>query len=283
MRSICMKKYCILSFLVCFAAILLIGCAADLPTDDHKTMLEIADTDQGAADSSPDSQSGENWTVYYDGCVEYYEEPFAGGAVNACTWSIDEKQLGKLYKRLSADSLRYSEDVASACGGMGYSFTLYDENGNVRHTFSGYIEDLIEIVNSGKASGTQALDPSCFMPVNYSGTEWVCDEIDWDSSPYYSITVDVDDEGHAFGLARNYDDSEGKSQYLYIIFQNNTYEAYAVDNPDPDAYRTDGSCRKLLYGDARYSRTDFVLTVTKNANTLWEQQDSELALRFSRK
>ncbi|MBO5390157.1 MAG: hypothetical protein J6A59_18845 [Lachnospiraceae bacterium] len=79
-----------------------------------------------------------NWTVYYDGSVEYYENYNLSGRTSTVTWELTDNQYERLMELLQGKLLSYDDNYDSACQGDVWHYTYYGFDGTKIHSFNGY-------------------------------------------------------------------------------------------------------------------------------------------------
>ena len=108
------------------------------PVSDHRIMLEASCMNWGLVDPSSDYWDSSNWTVYYDGTVEYFTCYNLSGESEPVSWQLSRKDMDWLYRALVWDFRRCPENY-NAADGSGWRITWYDEQKNVVHVYNGYI------------------------------------------------------------------------------------------------------------------------------------------------
>ena len=79
-----------------------------------------------------------NWTVYYDGSVEYYENYNLSGRTSTVTWELTDNQYERLMELLRGKLLSYDDNYDSSCQGDVWHYTYYGLDGTKIHSFNGY-------------------------------------------------------------------------------------------------------------------------------------------------
>lgn len=79
-----------------------------------------------------------NWTVYYDGSVEYYENYNLSGRTSTVTWELTDNQYERLMELLQGKLLSYDDNYDLACQGDVWHYTYYGFDGIKIHSFNGY-------------------------------------------------------------------------------------------------------------------------------------------------
>lgn len=92
----------------------------------------------GLVDPSSDYWDSSNWTVYYDGTVEYFTCYNLSGESEPVSWQLSRKDMDWLYRALAWNFRRCPENY-NAADGSGWRITWYDEQKNVVHAYNGYI------------------------------------------------------------------------------------------------------------------------------------------------
>ncbi len=122
-------------------------------SNQHTVMFGAHQSNWGLNDYSTDFWSSSDWTVYYDGTVEYYENYNLSGETSHVTWELSDEDFAKLAKNLQGRFLKCDEGV-DACDGDGWSMSYYSESGEKIHGFHGYmygipaLEEIVELLDS---------------------------------------------------------------------------------------------------------------------------------------
>lgn len=106
--------------------------------DQHTLLLSASQSNNGLVSIDEDYYVSNNWSVYYDGVVEYYECYNLSGRTNVVTWELTDKQFDELVELLQGDFFKYDEDYESACDGDTWHYAYYNLEGEKLHSYNGY-------------------------------------------------------------------------------------------------------------------------------------------------
>lgn len=139
-----MKRYKTLVTYVCLLCgiFLFSGCAdsSRMPTTAHIKMLSASHMNWGLVNPAVDNWDSTEWMVYYDGTAEYFDVYHLSGETRTASWQIDKDALHSLYATLMTGFMDYDEDLSSCADGSGWHIAFYDEEQNLVHEYTGYIE-----------------------------------------------------------------------------------------------------------------------------------------------
>ena len=114
------------------------GCGKAYRTGtEHSRMLSARCSNWGEESLDDDFWADTQWTVYYDGTVECYDEYNLSGATEIVTWELGDADFEALYRLLDQKFLRYKKGP-DACDGTAWSMEYYDADGTQKHSFTGY-------------------------------------------------------------------------------------------------------------------------------------------------
>jgi hypothetical protein len=106
----------------------------------HTKMLSASHMNWGLVNPAVDYWDSTEWTVYYDGTAEYFDVYHLSGETQTASWQIGQEALCSVYTTLTTGFLNYDEDRSSCVDGSGWHLAFYDEDQNLIHEYTGYIE-----------------------------------------------------------------------------------------------------------------------------------------------
>lgn len=154
----------------------------DIPgkMDQHTVLLSASQSNNGLVSQYEDYYQSNNWEVYYDGTVEYWESYNLSGRTCVVTWELTDEQFDRLIELLQGRFFNYTEDYESACDGDTWHYTYYNLEGERLHSYNGYnysvpvLLDISEILDSDKR------DEAVIEPVKMSDNHSVLMDVTLD-------------------------------------------------------------------------------------------------------
>ena len=104
----------------------------------HTVLFSASQNNNSLIGNHEDLYQSYNWTVYYDGSVEYYENYNLSGRTSTVTWELTDNQYERLMELLQGELLNYNDNYDSACEGDVWHYTYYGLDGVEIHSFDGY-------------------------------------------------------------------------------------------------------------------------------------------------